>query len=553
LSAAAGSGGSDIFAAGEEGIWRLRGGIWQSLNAKMAGDAATVNSDIAVSPAYDQDHTLFTVNGLANAMGASLYRSQDSGDTWGAPLTSLEYINQVVLSPDFAQDRRVYMVAVHQIWQSQDGGDTWTKEPYWDFTHQVSTLAASPTFAQDHVLVAVGNGIYRSSDGGGSWQVAAGPPVLDPNGAQGWSSNSLIWAKSGHLYLAISAAEAQAPYLRHGQIWTSSDKGQSWTQLPTAPDLPISAMATGPSAGGSGEALYVGTYDDNESDDRVIVPDLYVSRDYGVSWSNLGAIPGGVAPLDAAANVPDQLSAGGQGVWQLQAGQAPTATPNPARELLSNLSFEYTGVWRIPDTPYDAAYSQEQHYAGYWSMRTGITTPITNVRAYSDFSQDVTLPTTGTVTLRFHRWAQSAVSVRGSAQSSESGNSATIEVADGATLEEFQAALEATTGDLQYGMVIERPSNKIHYLYTGLDNQRTWKEETFDLTAYLGKSVRLQFGTYNDGSGSAAAQYFDVFSLQVVGPGQPTPTVTPTAAATPKGQTWMPYLKGGLVPDGDRY
>ena len=100
-----------------------------------------------------------------------------------------------------------------------------------------------------------------------------------------------------------------------------------------------------------------------------------------------------------------------QGVWQLEAGPAPTATPNPAQELLSNRSFEYTGVWRIPDTPYDAAYSQEQHYAGYWSMRTGITDPITNVRSYSDFSQDVTLPTTGTVTLRFHRWAQSAVSV----------------------------------------------------------------------------------------------------------------------------------------------
>lgn len=142
-----------------------------------------------------------------------------------------------------------------------------------------------------------------------------------PNGAQGWSSNSLIWAKSGHLYLAISAAEAQAPYLRHGQIWTSSDKyraGHSFEQR----HLPISAMATGPSAGGSGEALYVGTYDDNESDDRVIVPrNLHMSRDHGASWSNLGAIPEGVAPLDAAANVPDQLSAGGQGVGSCRPGR----------------------------------------------------------------------------------------------------------------------------------------------------------------------------------------------------------------------------------------
>ncbi|MFN8466900.1 MAG: sialidase family protein [Caldilineaceae bacterium] len=550
VRAAGSSGGSpgDLFAAGEEGIWRLRGGTWQSLNAKMLGDAATVNSAIAVSPAYDQDHTLFTVNGLANAMGSSLYRSQDGGDTWSAPLASLEYINQIVLSPGYGQDRRVFLVAVQQIWESQDGGDTWAKEPYWDFTHQVRMMAASPALAQDHVLVAVGNGIYRSTDGGSSWQVVAGPPVLDPNNAQAWSPNSLVWAKSGHLYLAVSAAEAQAPYLRHSQIWTSSDKGQTWTQLPAAPNLPINALATGPSAIGSGEALYAGTYDDNEYDDRVIVPDLYVSRNYGGSWSNLGAIPGGTAPLDAAANIPDRLYAGGQGVWHLETGLAPTATPNPARELLSNLSFEYTGVWRIPDTPYDAAYNQEQHYAGYWSMRSGITAPSTNVRSYSDFSQDVTLPATGTVTLRFQRWAQASVSVTGDIPGQFPGNLA-AQAADPATLDEFYAALAATAGDLQYGLVIEQPSGKIHYLYKGLDDQKSWKAETFDLTSYLGKSVRLQFGTYNDGSGPAAAQYFDAFSLQLVGPAQPTPTVTPPATATPKSRTWLPYLKGGLIKD----
>jgi photosystem II stability/assembly factor-like uncharacterized protein len=546
VEAAGGSGAAgDLFAAGDEGVWRLRGGIWQSLNRQMLGDAATVNSRLAVSPAYDQDHTLFTVNAFANAMGASLYRSQDGGDTWSTSLAGLEYTNQIVISPDFAQDRRVYLVAVQQIWESQDGGDTWAKEPYWDSTHQVRMLAASPVLAQDHVLIAVGNGIYRSSDGGSSWQVVAGPPVLDPNNAQAWSPNSLVWATSGHLYLAVSTAEAQAPYRRHSQIWSSSDKGQTWTQLSAAPDLPINALATGPSAGGSGEALYAGTYDDNEYDDSVIVPDLYVSRNYGASWSNLGAIPGGIAPLDAATNIPDRLYAGGQGVWQLEAGLAPTATPNPARELLSNLSFEYTGAWRIPDPPYDAAYSQEQHYAGYWSMRTGISAPNTNVRSYSDFSQDVTLPATGTVTLQFQRWAQASVSIPGNTP----GNLA-AQATEPATLDEFYTALEAAAGDLQYGLVIEQPSGKIHYLYRSLDDQKAWKAESFDLTGYLGKSVRLQFGTYNDGSGPAAAQYFDAFSLRVVGPAQPTPTVTPTATATPKGQAWLPYLKGGLVPEG---
>ena len=402
------------------------------------------------------------------------------------------------------------------------------------------------------------DGLLRLREGGWpGWQVAASAPVLSPLDGVGWRPTDLIWSSSGQLYFAIYMYDAAAPYARHDQIWSSSDQGQTWQMVSAAPNRPIASLAAGSSSLGNGKAIYVSTYDDNEADDQHLGPDLYVSRDNGSTWSNLGAIPGGAAQLEAPLDVPDQVWAGSQGVWQLAAGTAPTATPNPVRELLSNLSFEYTGVWRIPDTPYDAAYSQEQHYAGYWSMRTGITAPNTNVRAYSDFSQDVTLPTTGTVTLRFQRWAQSAISTTLSTQNSQLGNlsgSAVVAVADGATLEEFQAALEAAAGDLQYGLLIEQPSNKIHYLYKGLDNHRAWKAETFDLTAYLGKSVRLQFGTYNDGSGAAAAQFFDVFSLQAVSPGQPTPTVTPavtpTATVTPRAQMWMPYLLGGLAPEG---
>ena len=242
--------------------------------------------------------------------------------------------------------------------------------------------------------------------------------------------------------------------------------------------------------------------------------------------------------MDAAADVPDRLYAGGQGVWQLEARAAPTATPNPVRELLSNLSFEYTGVWRIPDTPYDAAYSQEQHYAGYWSMRSGITAPndqcalVQRLQPGCHAADD--------------RHGDAAVPALGAGERQRSGRaSSPIRQLSGqlccpasrraATLEEFHAALEAAAGDLQYGLVIEQPSNKIHYLYKGLDNQKAWKEETFDLTGYLGKSVRLQFGTYNDGSGSAAAQYFDAFSLQVVGPSPADTNGYPAGNSHPQG------------------
>ena len=97
-------------------------------------------------------------------------------------------------------------------------------------------------------------------------------------------------------------------------------------------------------------------------------------------------------------------------------------------------------------------------------------------------------------------------------------------------------------------MVIEQPGNKIHFLYARLDNQQAWQEESFDLSPYLGKTIRLQFGTYNDGSGLTAVQYFDALSLQVVSGVQPTPTAMPTGTATLEGEMWLPYLDGGQSP-----
>jgi hypothetical protein len=37
--------------------------------------------------------------------------------------------------------------------------------------------------------------------------------------------------------------------------------------------------------------LYVGVFDDNEFDDRVMAPDLQASADRGGIWRNLGAVP----------------------------------------------------------------------------------------------------------------------------------------------------------------------------------------------------------------------------------------------------------------------
>ena len=174
-------------------------------------------------------------------------------------------------------------------------------------------------------------------------------------------------------------------------------------------------------------------------------------------------------------------------------------------------------------------------------MRTGITMVAENKRSYSDFSQDVAIPNLPEVTLHFQRWPQSG------APAASIASSALQEILGAATLDAFYQRLQTFAGDFQYAMVIELPSGAIHFLYARLDNQQAWVNQQFDLSAYKGQTVRLQFGTFNDGIGAVAAAYFDVMSLQAcsapVATATPALTATPTATMTYDNHAWLPAIR----------
>ncbi len=528
----------ELFAGGEYGLWRRVGGTWQPMNVGLGAPLSSVTTDVALSPAYATDGTLFVTQGSTVSIGASLYRSSDHGATWER-LKGAASMSQVELAPSFPADPRAWLLADQRVLDSPDGGVTWSARPFWLEVHTARVLALSPAFAADQTLYAAGNGFYRSQDGGLTWDAPAtglpigdSPPALQPR--------RMVVAPDGQIFLTLYIYDPAEGYARHDQLWTSRDRGVTWQRLNAAPDLPLASMAVGPGASG-GDVIYLAVFDDNEFDDRVVAPDLYASTDRGSSWRNLGAVPDGPAlVLATAAGAPGQLIAGSQGAWLLDAGTAPTATPDPCRELLHNRSFETEGVWRIPLTAYSAARTTDRHSLGYWSMRTGIVDPAANARSYSDFSQDVALPADGTLTLRFDRWSSA-----GAAASAHSAVPAVVTAAT--TLAEFQQALAALGGDLHYALLIEPPGGTIHFLYARLDNEQAWIGETLDLSGYAGKEVRVQFGTYNDGAAPVAAQYFDAFSLLACSGPPATPTATPPVE--PRG--WLPYIgreDGGTIP-----
>lgn len=210
-------------------------------------------------------------------------------------------------------------------------------------------------------------------------------------------------------------------------------------------------------------------------------------------------------------------------------------TPTCANYFI-NPDFEtYTG-WEIPVTRYPARYSMALAHTGVQSIRTGITNPDVNVYSYSDAFQEVTIPSDATYAkvgaYLYHLSDEaSATSLQDASQ-------------DAALEAELQAQVgelwgqEALSGDVQYIMVVSEYGYLLEILRSWTKNTEAWNYFEYDLLDYKGQTIRIQFGTYNDGYGGQTAMYADDFLLDICStaptptPPPPTPTPPPPGVGT---------------------
>jgi hypothetical protein len=178
-----------------------------------------------------------------------------------------------------------------------------------------------------------------------------------------------------------------------------------------------------------------------------------------------------------------------------------TPTPGPCTELITNRDFSSNTGWEIPVTRYPADYSSAQYHSPSRSMRTGIVTASHNTWSYSDFRQEVSIPyNSNNVTLSM--WVLPI--------SGEMLDSLPPKPAIGSTFTD-----ELMSGDVQYLLVMDTNYNILDVLLWQLSDSQTWTNMQFDLRAYRGWTILLQWGTYNDGGGGITAMYVDDVTLQV--------------------------------------
>jgi hypothetical protein len=180
----------------------------------------------------------------------------------------------------------------------------------------------------------------------------------------------------------------------------------------------------------------------------------------------------------------------------------PTSTTNPCQDVIVNGGFESVGGWYIPNTTYPAEYSIAQHHSGDWSMRTGIVNPGDDVYSYSSTRQQVSIPSDAdSAILSFWVYPISGEASYISSLLRPVGPFRGPQIQD----------------DLQYMAVLDINDNLISIEFSMLSNGQAWETHAVDLLSYKGQTIKVEFGTINDGNPGqgVTAMYVDDVVLNI--------------------------------------
>lgn len=449
----------------------------------QAGHGYDAIVDVAISPGYEQDQTMYAAWSDGTGIGGSVYRTTDGGGDWEVVYT-IDHIPDVELSPHYDADQTLF-AATNQdrIVGSFDGGETWDDIGIWpgDVNPGTRAVALAPTYPTDGTLFAgTAQGFWYLPHDGTTWQAADTGLDADHH----VSSLAVSPAYGTEPLLLAIASWADPDFTMHHDVFRSTDRGYNWTAGSDGlPDQPLSDVAFSPDFAQDG-TVYV-TATDGE---------LYRSWDGGQTWHLAGVAPGQPSLRDVVViNAQHVAVASDVGVWRYGTAGA---------ELLANGSFEMDAAWTMPATQHPAAYSEARAYVGARSARAGIVDG-TNIFSYSSLFQTVTVPAwADRATLSFYLYPVSGE---------------LLQAMPDDVLPRRSSAAESerpAQGDAQYVLIVDPDDDAIlETLLWTLSDAQQWQGYSFDLSAYAGETINVHFEVHNDGAGGRTGMYVDDVSL----------------------------------------
>ena len=245
---------------------------WLSGGPNGPGGSPLAVSSLAASPSYAADQTLLA------ATDNAIHRSQDGGLSWQAVLTATspaagEKFSHVRLSPDFAGDHIAFAgwnrSTGSTLYKSSDGGQSWQTSA--TFTETLIALRLSTDFPIDSTLFALlgdGTTLGKSIDGGLNWTRHSFNVASPPNGFD----IGVIPDYDTHRTLYVSG---------FGQTIRSVDGGANWSMLPSAG--PTYAIALSPDFLAD-QTLWQSFRAIESAGDGLPEADVLRSADGGASW-----------------------------------------------------------------------------------------------------------------------------------------------------------------------------------------------------------------------------------------------------------------------------
>jgi photosystem II stability/assembly factor-like uncharacterized protein len=246
--------------AGVPGVYYIgvnNGGVWKTTDYGRSwtpifdGEPTGSVGAIAVAPSDPQTLYVGSGEGLQRpdlSVGDGIYKSTDGGRTWRhLGLRDGQQIPAVLVDPH--DPSRVFAAVLGHpygpntergVYRSTDGGETWQRMLYKDENTGAVDLAFDPANSQTVYAVlwaarqapweigsswslAANNGLYKSTDGGTTWQPLT---VGLPGGAEGLGRIGLAVSPSapGRLYAVVGARQG-------GGVYRSDNAGAEWRRV----------------------------------------------------------------------------------------------------------------------------------------------------------------------------------------------------------------------------------------------------------------------------------------------------------------------------------